>query len=330
MAISILKPGIADSLQDKGRYGFAAAGINPGGAMDTYAAAVANFLVGNKKEEAVMELHFPAAQLIFHEPALIAVCGADFSAAVHDEPFACWQPVMVKRNSVLHFQKWQWGARAYVAVHGGFNIEKWLGSFSTHLKAGAGGYHGRNLKKGDTIAISSTPFELAAGMYSAAMGWGLYSMGVYENQSNLLVLPGPEWHLLSNSSKEIFTTSSFTIDRRSDRMGYLLNGPAMQPHEITGIVSAGVDFGTIQLLPNGKLMVLMADHQTTGGYPRIANIISAHLPKLAQTPPGTAIHFELTGIGTAEQLLFSQMRDLAIIERSCHERINQLYARYRP
>lgn len=321
-----------DTLQDAGRYGYAAAGINPGGAMDKYAATVANFLVGNKKDQPVIELHFPAAQIIFQEPALIAICGADLSAAVHDEAIPCWQPVMVKRNSVLHFQKWKWGARAYLAVHGGFKISKWLDSYSTNLKAAAGGYSGRMLKKEDVIELSSTSLDtnklIASGQYSCAMGWGVYEPSIYTNTPVVLVLPGPEWHMLSESSKKIFKEETFIIDQKSDRMGYLLNGPLLQAQEITEMISAGVDFGTIQLLPNGKLMILMADHQTTGGYPRIGNVIGAHLPKLAQLPPGGEIHFQFTGIHTAEQLLFSQMRDLKIIERSCHERINQLYARH--
>jgi antagonist of KipI len=332
MSLNIIKTGIMDTLQDAGRYGYAAAGINPGGAMDKYAAAVANFLVGNKKEQPVMELHFPAAQIIFQEPALIAICGADLSAAVHDEAIPCWQPVMVKRNSVLHFQKWKWGARAYLAVHGGFNIPTWLGSYSTNLKAAAGGYFGKALKKEDVIELSSTSLDVsrlvALGQYSCTMGWGVYQPSIYANASQLSVLPGPEWNMLNESSKKLFTEAAFTIDHKSDRMGCLLNGPPLRAQEITEMVSAGVDFGTIQLLPNGKLMILMADHQTTGGYPRIGNIIGAHLPKLAQLPPGGDIHFQFTDIHTAEQLLFSQMRDLKIIERSCHERINQLYARY--
>lgn len=330
MSLNIIKTGIMDTVQDAGRYGYAAAGINPGGAMDKYAAAIANFLVGNEKDQPVIELHFPAAQIIFQEPALIAICGADLSAAVHDEMIPCWQPVMVKRNSVLHFQKWKWGARVYLAVHGGYKISKWLGSYSTNLKAAAGGYFGRTLKKEDVVKLSSTSLDVnmlvASGQYSCAMGWGVYTPSVYENASQLLVLQGPEWDMLSESSKKIFSESSFTIDQKSDRMGYLLNGPSLQQQDNTEIVSAGVDFGTIQLLPNGKLTILMADHQTTGGYPRIGNIIGAHLPKLAQLPPGGEIHFEFTDIHTAEQLLFSQMRDLNIIERSCHERINQLYA----
>jgi antagonist of KipI len=334
MSLNIIKTGIMDTLQDAGRYGYAAAGINPGGAMDKYAAAIANFLVGNEKEQPVIELHFPAAQIIFQEPALIAICGADLSAAVHDELIPCWQPAMVKRNSVLHFQKWKWGARAYLAVHGGFKIEKWLGSYSTNLKAAAGGYFGRMLKKEDVIELSTTSLDvntlIVSGQYSCAMGWGVYQPSVYANASDLLVLPGPEWNMLSESSKKIFTESSFTINQKSDRMGYLLNGPLLQLQDNTEMVSAGVDFGTIQLLPNGKLMILMADHQTTGGYPRIGNIIGAHLPKLAQLPLGGEIHFQFTDIHTAEQMLFSQMRDLNIIERSCLERINQLYARHRP
>ncbi|MGB8190378.1 MAG: biotin-dependent carboxyltransferase family protein [Chitinophagaceae bacterium] len=335
MALNIIKTGLMDSLQDSGRYGHAEAGINPGGVMDPYAASVANFLVGNTREEAVMELHFPACQVLFNQPALVAVCGADFSASVHDEPMPCWQPVMVKRNSILHFQKWKWGARAYLAVQGGFCADRWLDSYSTHLKAGAGGYNGRLIKKDDVMKLRNDIVNIcpakqyiATDRYSRTLNWGVHEHAVYKNASELLVLPGPEWDILNEDSQKIFTGSPFTISKKSDRMGCLLNGASLQSDETNELISTGVDYGTIQLLPNGQLMVLAADHQTTGGYPRIANVIGAHLPKLAQLPIEAEVHFTLTDIRTAEQLLFSQMRELKIIERSCLDRITQLYARY--
>lgn len=330
MPLTILKPGILDTLQDAGRNGYASAGINPGGVMDRYAASVANSLVGNVQSAAVLELHFPAAQMMFQQPSLIAVCGADFSAAIHDEAIPNWQPVMVKRNAVLHFPKWKWGARAYLAVRGGFDVPQWLGSYSTNLKAGAGGYAGRILQREDVLEINnSLPAINAAntpGTYSEVLGWGVYHAPAYVNPGQLLVVPGPEWDTLHEGSKKLFTGASFVIQQQSDRMGYRLDGPSIETGEQLEMVSAGVSFGTIQLLPNGKLMVLMADHQTTGGYPRIGNIVGAHLPKLAQLLPGSEVQFQLTDINTAEQMLFSQRRDLQMIERACHERINQLYA----
>lgn len=332
MSLSILKAGVLDSLQDVGRFGYASLGINPGGAMDVFAAQCANYLVGNAGDEAVLELHFPSAQILFTTDALVAVCGADFTPTIHDEEIANWQPVMLKRNAVLHFQKWRWGSKAYLAVCGGFKVEKWLNSYSTHLKAGAGGYKGRPLARNDVLETGSHGLnscgQLAAKHYFQVQHWGVPQWHVYQNAGNMLVLPGPEWELLDHASKQLLTGATFTIGARSDRMGYLLNGDPLQLQNSFELISSGVDFGTMQLLPNGQLMVLMADHQTTGGYPRVATIVGAHLHKFAQLQPGAQVRFGLTDLHTAEQLLFSQLRDLRIMARSCRDHLNQLYAQH--
>ena len=332
MALTIIKAGMLDSLQDGGRYGYASMGINPGGVMDSFAAAAANYLAGNSAAEAVIELHFPAAQILFNDDALVAVCGADFSPAIVEEPIPNWQPVMVKRNGLLHFQKWRWGSRAYLAVHGGFKLNQWLGSYSTHIKAAAGGHNGRQLAKDDVLQVNSKRLALCrlvpAKEYLHALPWGVHAENIYAHAGEIFLLPGPEWDLLDAASKELLTTAAFTIAPKSDRMGYLLNGPALQLQQPYELISSGVDFGTVQLLPGGQLMALMADHQTTGGYPRIGNVIGAHLHKLAQLRPGDSFRFQITGMNTAEQLLLSQLRDLRIMERSCHDHLNQLYAQH--
>ena len=299
--------------------------------MDRFAASSANFLVGNPKETAVIEMHFPAMTALFRQDALIAVCGADFMPTCHDEEIPSWQPVMVKRNALLHFQKWRWGARAYMAVHGGFETTEWLGSNSTNVKAGAGGHAGRALAKDDVLRMRKGRIDICKyldGGDCRVLHWGVQDRKAYADDGNLLVLPGPEWDWLDDASKESFTNNTFTIAPNSDRMGYRMSGDPLQAARSLEMLSSGVDYGTIQLLPDGQLMILMADHQTTGGYPRIANVIGAHLPKLAQLPPSGEVRFEFTDLPKAELLLFSQMRDLTIIERSCHDHINLLYDRH--
>ncbi|HEY0679601.1 MAG TPA: biotin-dependent carboxyltransferase family protein [Chitinophagaceae bacterium] len=335
MSITIIKQGILDTVQDCGRYGYSAMGINPGGVMDPFAASVANFLAGNTNNEPVIELHFPAMQVLFHEPALISICGADFTSCIHEEPIPTWQPVMVNRNALLHFQKWRWGARAYLAIHGGFKMVKWLGSYSTNIKGKAGGYFGRPLAKDDLLHVNmeengdggfNPSCYLSARQYYRTLHWGVHEKNVYAEEGNFLIIPGPEFNWLDEASKYQLLHSTFSVAPHSDRMGYLLNGQSLHPSNHIEMISSGVDTGTIQLLPNGQLMILMADRQTTGGYPRIGNIIGAHLPKLAQLHSGAELRFQLTDIATAEQMLFSQMRNLRIIERSCHDHFNQLYA----
>ena len=184
MSITVVKSGLLDSLQDGGRFGHAAQGINPGGVMDSFAARAANFLVGNSDKEAVLEMHFPASQLWFREETLIAVCGADLTPAINNELIPSWQPVLIRRNTLLQFLKWNWGARAYVAVQGGFDISPWLGSYSTHLKAAAGGYEGRALAKGDVLPLHKINMDVASLIHPEkdhrVLPWGVQDKKIYD------------------------------------------------------------------------------------------------------------------------------------------------------
>ena len=151
MSIKIIKAGILDTIQDLGRHGYQHLGINPGGAMDKYAMQVTNSLVGNQPGEAVIELHFPASVFLFTQPALIALGGAEFSASINGEPVPNLHAIIVCKNDVLQFHRPLYGERAYLAMSGGLVIDQWMNSYSTHLKANAGGFHGRSLQKDDEI-----------------------------------------------------------------------------------------------------------------------------------------------------------------------------------
>ncbi|HLG39321.1 MAG TPA: biotin-dependent carboxyltransferase family protein, partial [Chitinophagaceae bacterium] len=302
MNLRIIKAGVLDTVQDMGRYGWQHLGINPGGVMDKLSAKISNILVGNELNEAVIELHFPASAFFFEQPALIALSGADFSATVNGEEIPGFRPVIVSKYSILQFHRIASGARAYLSVHGGFDIPGWLNSSSTHLKAAAGGYEGRALQKDDEIRLRTTidlsPIlqkkELEALPWKTDDDWGDH------NTEEILVLPGNEWDRLDDHSKEKFFEQSFLITTHSDRMGYHLKGDSLSTTTDEEIVSSAVSFGTVQLLPDGQLIVLMADHQTTGGYPRIAHVISAHHSRMAQMKPGDQFSFRFTDQPTAE------------------------------
>lgn len=328
MSVTVIKPGILDTLQDLGRYGFSHWGINPGGVMDTYAARVANMLVGNDSKEAVLEVHFPAPQLLFEQHALIAVTGADLSATLNDELLPLWHPVVVRKNTVLHFPKWQQGARCYLAVHGGFSIPRWLDSYSTHLKAGAGGFAGRKLEKADELKFKDSmlyvPGLLPDGKDYRVLKWRAGTGKTYEHPNEICFVKGHEWELLTPAAQKELQENNFILHPSSDRMGYQLRGAPLQVTEHKELVSSGVGFGTIQLLPGGQLIVLMADHQTTGGYPRVGHVVSSHLPRLAQLRPGDALQFSLTDITTAEEWWLAQQQELHILQEACFEHLNQL------
>jgi antagonist of KipI len=328
MSLSIIKPGLLDTIQDMGRYGFSNWGINSGGAMDRYAAHVANILVGNGPDEAVIEIHFPGPQILFEQNTMISITGADFSATLNDNLLPSWQPVVVRKNTVLHFPRLIRGARCYLAVHGGFCFAKWLNSYSTNLKAGAGGFFGRSLRKGDELSYKENSIYFAGLLKEdnpiRVLPWRADITKAYHHLHEIFILPGKEWDGLSPYSRESFLENNFIIHPSSDRMGYQLKGPDMEIEHQVELVSSGVNFGTIQLLPMGQLIVLMADHQTTGGYPRIGHVISAHLNKLAQLRPSEAIQFKLTDIQTAEKMLFDRRIDLQVLRQACSDHLNSL------
>jgi antagonist of KipI len=328
MSFSIIKPGLLDTIQDLGRKGYGNWGIGPGGVMDSYAARVANLLVGNGEAQAVLEIHFPGPQILFEQNTLISITGADFSPMVNDESIPRWQPVVIRKNTILHFPSLVQGGRCYISVHGGFCMKKWLDSYSTNLKAGAGGWQGKPLKKGDELPFSENTIYFAGLLKEESnfetLPWRVNSENIYHEPRRIGFIPGNEWKRLPDPSQKKFAENDFLIHPSSDRMGYQLNGPALSLQEQGELVSSAVSFGTVQLLHNGQLIVLMADHQTTGGYPRIAHIISAHLPKLAQLRPGDSIRFYLVDNGTAEELLAAQRKELHILQRACADHLNEL------
>ncbi|HTS45211.1 MAG TPA: biotin-dependent carboxyltransferase family protein [Puia sp.] len=328
MSLSFIKPGLLDTVQDIGRIGYGNWGINPGGAMDPYALQVANMLVGNCCTEAVIEIHFPGPQILFEQNVMIAVTGADFTPMLNDEAIPLWHPVIARKNTLLHFPELNYGSRCYLSVHGGICAEKWLNSYSTNLKAVVGGYKGQPLKKGDELRLKENTIYFAGLLPEEKnlriLPWQADVRNVYHHQNEILITKGNEWeNLKSDSQRQVFE-NNFVILPLSDRMGYHLKGSSLALDHPMELLSTAVNFGTLQLLPDGQLIVLMADHQTTGGYPRIGHVISAHLPKLAQLCPGDNLHFKITDIETAEKLLISQQQELKILQRACLAHLNEM------
>ena len=332
MSILIVKQGILDTIQDMGRYGYQHLGINPCGAMDTFAATMANILVGNEKNEAVIEMHFPASAFLFREKCMIALTGADFHPLLNNKPMTLNTAVVVEENSVLQFEQFRHGERCYLAIHGGFDIEQWLNSYSTHLKAAAGGYHGRQLKKDDLLKIREPQFNFSSCHKSFFTPVNVDVSAFYDPSPRIRCVRGSELDWLGNEAKKTFLSSSFRISLRSDRMGYCLEGPSLNTNTNKQLISSAVTRGTIQLLPSGQLIILMADHQTTGGYPKIAHVISVDVPKLAQMRPNRIIQFEFVTLSEAEEIFMQQHQFLQESTNKINLELNQLFsdADYRP
>jgi antagonist of KipI len=318
MSIVCLTKNLLATVQDLGRNKFRRFGINPNGAMDDAAARIVNILLDNDENEGVLEMHFPAPQILFEESAIIALGGADFGAEINGKKIENWRPVLVEKKSVLSFPVKISGNRIYLSVKGGFEIEKWLGSVSTNLKAKVGGFDdGKSWQKGDRLVFRNTVSS------SAAVPNIKVSKSLIPNYSafpTVRVIAGAEFEKLSKESKKDFTSQSFAIRHESDRMGFRLNGERLNLAKKFELISSAVSFGTVQLLPDGQLIILMADHQTTGGYPRIAHIINRDLPLAAQLGANDKLNFKPVTINEAENLIMDFERDLNFLKIACQFR----------
>lgn len=313
MSLRIIKAGVLDTVQDSGRFGYGALGVNPGGVADGLSAALANVLLGKDETEPVLELHFPAPTILFTQPTVICITGAQFGPCINEVPIPYNTPVLVAANSVLTFTNNRKGQRCYLAVLHALQVQLWLGSYSTHIKAGVGGYRGRALKKGDELIFDkSLQLPAVAHNNSTVLHWHAEPE---KTEDNIAIMHGPEWEALTQESKKVLLQQPFYVNAASDRMALLLAGVQLQASR-TDIVSSPVTYGTMQLLPSGALAILMADHQTTGGYPRIAQVAAACLPALAQATAGTALHFCFWSIEEAEAALKKQILWLHTVQHS--------------
>ena len=320
-----MKQGLSDSFRDLGRYGYQHLGINPGGAMDRMAAQTANFLVGNDRNDAVLEMHFPAATILLEEQAMIGLTGADFSATINEAPIQLNTPIIIEKGALLQCKQIKTGARCYLSVRDGFDIAKWLGSYSTNTTAKAGGYKGRLLLKGDLIGFrfQQDYATVLKGNDRIFLPWHIDVKDLYPPGNAIRVLAGNAFHLLEEPSKRRLQSSAFMISAKSNRMGFRMKGDPLKLQKEDQIISSGVTNGTIQLLPDGQMIILMADHQTTGGYPIVAHVISADLPGLAQLSPNEQISFQFIEPGEAEKLLFQQQQDLLQLQNACNFRLKE-------
>jgi len=305
MTIHVLRPGLLMTVQDLGRHGHQHVGLCPGGAMDPIALTLANALVGNEPGAAALEITVLGPDLQFDRDTLVALVGADFEAEM---PLN--RPVLIAGGSRLSISRAARGARAYLAVAGGIAVPEVLGSRSTYLPGGFGGLEGRVTKRGDALplaenseALSRERFERLKRKRGQSVPWSVASFTVPAREPIVLhAIEGEHFGDFDANMQRAFFDTIWRVTPDSNRMGYRLGGPTLARAKKDEIVSGPTCLGSVQVPADGVPIALMADHQTTGGYPRIAEIASADVPRLAQIAPGGTVHFARCGLDMAAEL----------------------------
>lgn len=300
--LRVADPGLFTTVQDLGRPHAIASGVSPGGAMDRFAHRAANLLAGNDPAAATLECTLRGPRLVALSECVVAVTGADLSPKVNAEAVETWSTILLREGDTLSFGSRSSGMRAYVAV-AGITADRWLGSLSTNLLAQRGGMHGRRLQAGDVI--EGEPPEHTVPLRTLAQ-----RLRPNYSARELHVIAGPHFKRLTPESRSALYAGPFAVGRDSDRMGYRLIGPALEA-DGEEVLSFGLVAGAVQLPPGGEPILLMADHQTAGGYPVIATVVSASLPVAAQLGPGAEFRFATTTFEQAAELRRAQRDALA-------------------
>ena len=302
-AFEVLEPGILTTIQDLGRYGFGQYGVPPSGALDPYSFRIANLLVGNEEEEACLETMVLGLRLKALREVVIAITGGNLSPTLNGEPFDMWRTHLLVEGDVLAFKRVREGCRAYLAISGGFVIPKIMESHSTYLSGNFGGLEGRTLRRGDILYALDRPSSLNKIGLRFPNDW----IPLFEREVILRVIPGPQDHHFTERGFQTFCTTSYQVTPQCDRMGVRLEGPRIERRSDVeeSIISEGLISGAIQVPGDGKPIIILTE-LVTGGYTKIATVISTDLTKIAQLKPGDRVRFQPISIEETHQLLREQ------------------------
>ena len=303
MSIRVIQPGVQTTVQDLGRFGYQQYGVPVAGAMDPRSMKLANILLDNDPGEAVLEITIMGPQLVFDEPNYVALTGGDLGATLDGAPMPRYQAVFIRPGQTLRFLGLRNGCRAYLAFAGGLDIPLVMGSRSTYLKAKMGGYQGRKLEAGDVLNFRSPNPYL---MFPERRRLGIDF--VPQKQYDLRVVLGPQDDYFTEAGLETFFREVYTVSAEFDRMGCRLEGAGVEHKNGGDIISDGIAFGAIQVPSAGKPIIMAADRQTTGGYTKIATVISADFRFLGQLKGGDKVHFVPISVEQAENSLFLEQQ----------------------
>jgi antagonist of KipI len=303
--IQVQTPGLLTTVQDLGRLGFGPVGVSPSGAADPVSLRMGNRLVANDEGAAGLEMTLFGGTFLFPDGAILALTGSNFGAVLDDVPLDLGTSAEVQPGQMLRVGATSAGARCYLCLQGGIAVKPFLGSASTHILSGLGGFRGRPLRKGDVVQVGSAtePFRKRT---ISPQAWEKLSY-----RKVLRVTAGPQVDRFSKSARDSFYASTYRVGEQSNRMGLRLEGPAVSQRSSGQMITEGVSLGAIQVPTAGSPIILFVEQQTTGGYPKIANVISADLHRVGQLRPRDEVRFERVTFDTGRSLLIEQEKLLA-------------------
>ena len=314
MGIRILKGGMMTTVQDLGRYGYQSQGFSVAGVMDVRSFKIANLLLDNPENEAVLEITLIGPTLEFTSATIIAITGGDFQPTINGEPAPMYTALYMNKGDVLKFWKRQNGKQRLYCF---FQLSGYSGSDGKpmhQLKSGLGGFKGRKLEADDYIG-----FRIKRRYLPFFLSRKLDMDEFDQTEATLRVVMGPQDGMFSKQGIQTFLGSEYTVTNEFDRMGCRLEGPFIAPKKTSDIISDGIAFGAIQVPSHGKPIILLADRQTTGGYGKIATVASVDIPKLVQRKTDDKIHFKAITVQEAQALYVEEMKELDGLRKIIHQ-----------
>jgi antagonist of KipI len=309
MSLEILRTGLQTTIQDLGRFGAAHLGISASGASDHLAMRIGNLMVGNPENTPVIEMTLTGDTVLFHSNAFVALVGSKFKINLDEKPFPFWMGAYISAGQVLTIGPTLKGARCYLCVRGGLQVKNIINSASTHLTSRIGGLNGSILKKGDKIAFGNLDKVIQP----------IKNINNYPDTdiTTVRVTKGLQWDWFDNQNRKLFFQKAYQVSTLSNRMGLRLSGESIHSSKGNEIITEGMPLGAIQIPGNGQPILSFVEHQTTGGYPKLANVISADLYKVGQLKPGDQFEFQLIGFPEAEKARLEQENYILSLKAHC-------------
>ncbi|MHA4846367.1 5-oxoprolinase subunit C family protein [Flavitalea antarctica] len=329
MKLKVTRAGIATTIQDQGRTGYRDIGVPVSGAMDRFASRMANLLVGNEMASPVLEITYGDVYLKTETDVLISCCGDGSRLFADGSGLAFWKTLFIPAGIELRFDTAVTGCRTYLAIAGGWQAKNVMGSCSTYTPIRIGGLDGGLIKAGDTLhaepkisVIAMTMISMLSGQRINFYDWGIYPGSLVNYHSTVIrVIRHFEYDWFDAFSQEAFFADEFSLSVQSNRMGYQLDGEPLTQRSFRQLLSTSVSMGTIQVTTAGIVILLMADCQTTGGYPKIAQVAAVDIPVCAQLKPGDKISFREITMQEAETAYINLEKDISCLARGIIRRV---------